>query len=96
MITLLKGKATLKLSKKDYYYADFEPMVEYMQEDNRSDTWASAFYYQCSWFGLRIVLKSKRIKEELNAVKSDYRFANNKTLFEVKDYLVKYNPLKAQ
>ena len=45
-------------------------------------------YYQCSWFGLRIV-QSKRIKEELNAVKSDYRFANNKTLFEVKDYLVK-------
>jgi len=84
-----REEATLKLSKKDYYYADFEPMVEYMQEDKRSDTWASAFTINVPWFWPKNRSKVKESKEELNAVKSDYRFANNKTLFEVKDYLIK-------
>lgn len=84
-----REEATLKLSKKDYYYADFEPMVEYMQEDKRSDTWASALTINVPWFWPKNRSKVNESKEELNAAKSDYRFVNNKTLFEVKDYLVK-------
>lgn len=84
-----RNEANLKLSKKDYYYADFEPMVEYMQEDRRPDTWASAITINVPWLWPKNRSKVKESKEDLSAAKSDYRFINNKTLFEVKDFLVK-------
>ena len=84
-----RNDANLKLSKKDYYYSDFEPMVEYMQEDRRSDTWASTITINVPWLWPKNRSKVKESKEDLNAAKSDYRFINNKTLFEVKDFLVK-------
>lgn len=84
-----KEEATLKLSKKDYYFADLEPMVEYMQEDKRSDTWASSLTINVPWLWPKNRSKVKESKEGLSAAKSDYRFINNKTMFEVKDLLVK-------
>lgn len=84
-----RNEASLKLSKKDYYYSDFEPMVEYMQEDRRSDTWASAVTINVPWLWPKNRSKVKESREVLNAAKSDYRFMNNKTLFEVKDFLVR-------
>ncbi|MDG6026896.1 MAG: TolC family protein [Candidatus Brocadia sp.] len=84
-----RNEANLKLSKKDYYYSDFEPMVEYMQEDKRSDTWASAITINVPWLWPKNRLKVKESKEDLSAAKSDYRFINNKTLFEVKDFFVR-------
>lgn len=84
-----RNEANLKLSKKDYYFADFEPMVEYMQENKRADTWASAITINVPWLWPKNRSKIKESKEDLNAAKSDYRFINNKTLFEVKDLLVK-------
>lgn len=84
-----RNEASLKLSKKDYYYTDFEPMVEYMQEDKRPDTWASAITINIPWLWPKNRSKVKESREDLNAAKSEYRFINNKTLFEVKDFLVK-------
>lgn len=84
-----REEANLKLSKKDYYFADIEPMVEYMQEDKRSDTWASSLTVNIPWLWSKNRSKVKESKEDLSAAKSDYRFVNNKTLFEVKDYLVR-------
>ncbi len=84
-----KNEANLKLSKKDSYYSDFEPMVEYMQEDGKPDTWASAITINVPWLWPKNRSKVKESKEDLSAAKSDYRFINNKTLFEVKDFLVK-------
>ncbi|MBI2447483.1 MAG: TolC family protein, partial [Candidatus Omnitrophica bacterium] len=73
----------------DYYFADFEPMVEYMQENGRPDTWASEITINVPWLWPKNRLKIKEANEDLQAAKSDYRFINNKTLFEVKDLLVK-------
>ena len=84
-----RNEANLKLSKKDYYYADFEPMVEYMQEDKRSDTWASSISVNVPWLWPKNRAKVKESKEDLSAAKSDYRAAGNKALFEVKDYFVR-------
>ncbi|MBM4055295.1 MAG: TolC family protein [Planctomycetes bacterium] len=84
-----RNEAQLKLTKKDYYYTDFEPMVEYMQEDGKSDTWASAISINIPWLWPKNRSKVKEAKEDLNAARSDYRYVNNKTLFEVKDYFVK-------
>lgn len=84
-----RNEANLNLSKKDYYYADFEPMVEYMQEDKRSDTWASSISVNVPWLWPKNRAKVKESKEDLSAAKSDYRAAGNKTLFEVKDYFVR-------
>jgi outer membrane protein TolC len=84
-----RNEANVKLSKKDYYFSDFEPMVEYMQEDGRPDTWASAITINVPWLWPKNRSKVKESKEDLSAAKSDYRFINNKTLFEVKDFLVK-------
>lgn len=84
-----RNEANLKLSKKDFYYTDFEPMVEYMQEDRRSDTWASAITINVPWLWPKNRAKVKESREDLNAAKSEYRFVNNKTLFEVKDFLIK-------
>ncbi|MBE7444915.1 MAG: TolC family protein [Planctomycetia bacterium] len=84
-----RNEANLKLSKKDYYFADFEPMVEYMQEDGRPDTWASSLTINVPWLWPKNRSKVKESKEDLSAAKSDYRFINNKTLFEVKDFLVR-------
>ncbi|MDO8141259.1 MAG: TolC family protein [Candidatus Brocadiales bacterium] len=84
-----KNEANLNLSKKDYYFADFEPMVEYMQENGRPDTWASEITINVPWLWPKNRLKIKEANEDLQAAKSDYRFINNKTLFEVKDLLVK-------
>ena len=63
-------------------------MVEYMQEDKRSDTWASSITVNVPGSGRKPV-KSKRGKRRSFAAKSDYRFINNKTMFEVKDYFVR-------
>lgn len=84
-----KNEANLKLSKKDSYYSDFEPMVEYMQEDGKPDTWASAITINVPWLWPKNRSKVKESREDLNAAKSDYRFINNKTLFEVKDFLTR-------
>ncbi|MCF6155674.1 MAG: TolC family protein [Candidatus Brocadia sp.] len=84
-----RNEANLKLSKKDSYYSDFEPMVEYMQEDGRPDTWASAITINVPWLWPKNRSKVKESKEDLSAAKSDYRFMNNKAFFEVKDFLVK-------
>ena len=84
-----RNEANLKLSKKEYYYADFEPMVEYMQEDKRSDTWASSISVNIPWLWPKNRAKVKESKEDLSAAKSDYRAAGNKALFEVKDYFVR-------
>ncbi|MEK7698836.1 MAG: TolC family protein, partial [Planctomycetota bacterium] len=84
-----RNEANLNLSKKDYYYSDFEPMVEYMQEDKRSDTWASSITVNVPWLWPKNRSKVKEAKEDLSAAKSDYRFINNKTMFEVKDYFVR-------
>ncbi|MBI2469777.1 MAG: TolC family protein [Planctomycetes bacterium] len=84
-----REEANLKLSKKDYYFSDLEPMVEYMQEDKRSDTWASSLTVNVPWLWPKNRSKVKESKEGLSAAKSDYRFINNKALFEVKDYLVR-------
>lgn len=84
-----RNEANLQLSKKEYYYADFEPMVEYMQEDKRSDTWASSISVNVPWLWPKNRAKVKESKEDLSAAKSDYRAAGNKTLFEVKDYFVR-------
>jgi len=84
-----KEEATLKLSKKDYYFADLEPMVEYMQEDKRSDTWASSLTINVPWLWPKNRSKVKESKEGLNAANADYRYINNKTMFEVKDLLVR-------
>lgn len=84
-----RNEANVKLSKKDYHYADFEPMVEYMQEDGSPDTWASAITINVPWLWPKNRSKVKEAKEDLSAAESDYRFINNKTLFEVKDFLVK-------
>lgn len=84
-----RNEANVKLSKRDYYFSDFEPMVEYMQEDGRSDTWASAITINVPWLWPKNRSKVKEAKEELSAAKSDYRFINNKTLFEVKDLFVR-------
>ncbi|MCF6149010.1 MAG: TolC family protein [Candidatus Kuenenia sp.] len=84
-----RNEAQLKLSKKDYYYTDFEPMVEYMQEDGKSDTWASAISINIPWLWPKNRSRVKEAKDDLHAAKSDYRYINNKTLFEVKDYFVK-------
>ena len=50
--------------KKDYY-SDFEPMAEYMQEDKRSDTWASSITVNVPGSGRKPV-KSKEAKEDLS------------------------------
>lgn len=84
-----KSETEVDLSKKDYYFSDFEPMVEYMQEDGRPDTWASAVSINVPWLWPKNRSKVKESKEALKAAKSDYRFMNNKTLFEVKDFLVR-------
>ncbi|MCR4293290.1 MAG: TolC family protein, partial [Candidatus Kuenenia sp.] len=84
-----RNEAQLKLSKKDYYFTDFEPMVEYMQEDGKSDTWASAISINIPWLWPKNRAKVKEANEDLSASKSEYRYINNKTLFEVKDYYVK-------
>ena len=84
-----RSEANVKLSKKDYYYTDLEPMVEYMQEDKRSDTWASSLTINVPWLWPKNRSKVKESKEDLNAANADYRFINNKTMFEVKDLLVK-------
>lgn len=84
-----RNEANVKLSKRDYYYADFEPMIEYMQEDRRPDTWASAITINVPWLWPKNRSKVTESKEDLSAAKSDYRFISNKTLFEVKDLLVK-------
>jgi outer membrane protein, heavy metal efflux system len=84
-----RNEADLKLSKKDYYYTDFEPMVEYMQEDGTSDTWASAITINIPWLWPKNRSKVKESKENLYAAESDYRFVFDKTLFELKDFLVK-------
>ena len=84
-----RSEANLKLSKKDYYYTDLEPMIEYMQEDKRSDTWASSLTINVPWLWPKNRSKVKESKEDLNAANADYRFVNNKTMFEVKDLLVK-------
>ncbi len=84
-----RDEADLKLSKKDYYFADFEPMVEYMQENGNPDTWATAITINVPWLWSKNRLKVKESKENLDAAKSDYRFVNNKTFFEIKDFLVK-------
>ncbi|MDN3511161.1 MAG: TolC family protein [Candidatus Jettenia sp.] len=84
-----RSEAEVKLSKKDYYLSDFEPMVEYMQEDKSSDTWASAITINVPWLWPKNRSKVKETKETLKAAKSDYRFINNKTLFEIKDLLVR-------
>ncbi len=81
--------ANLKLSKKDYYFSDIEPMVEYMQEDKRSDTWASSLTINVPWLWSKNRSKVRESKEGLSAAKSDYRYINNKVLFEVKDFLVR-------
>lgn len=60
-----------------------------MQEDKRSDTWASAITINVPWLWPKNRLKVKESKEDLSAAKSDYRFINNKTLFEVKDFFVR-------
>lgn len=84
-----RDEADLKLSKKDYYFADFEPMVEYMQENGKPDTWASAITINVPWLWPKNRLKVKESNANLDAAKSDYRFINNKTFFEVKDFLVR-------
>ena len=84
-----RNEANLKLSKKDSYYSDFEPMVEYMQEDGRPDQWSSALTINVPWLWPKNRSKVKESKEDLSAAKSEYRFINNKTLFEVKDFFVK-------
>ncbi len=84
-----KSETDVKLSKKDYYFSDFEPMVEYMQEDGKPDTWASAISINIPWLWPKNRSKVKESHEALKAAKSDYRFVNNKALFEVKDFLVR-------
>jgi len=84
-----RNEANLNLSKKEYYYADFEPMVEYMQEDKRPDTWASSISVNIPWLWPKNRAKVQESKEDLSAAKSDYRAAGNKALFEVKDYFVR-------
>lgn len=84
-----RSESEVKLSKRDYYFSDFEPMVEYMQEDERSDTWASAASINVPWLWPKNRSRVKESKEALKAAKSDHRFINNKTLFEVKDLFVR-------
>ncbi|MCF6157367.1 MAG: TolC family protein [wastewater metagenome] len=84
-----RNEANVKLSKKEYYFSDFEPMVEYMQEDGRSDTWASAITINVPWLWPKNRYQVKEAKQELSAARSDYRFIINRTLFEVKDLFVK-------
>ena len=84
-----RNEANLKLSKKEHLYVDFEPMVEYMQDDNRSDTWASSISVNVPWLWPKNRAKVKESQEDLSAAKSDYRAAGNKALFEVKDYFVR-------
>lgn len=60
-----------------------------MQEDRRPDTWASAITINVPWLWPKNRSKVKESKEDLSAAKSDYRFINNKALFEVKDFLVR-------
>src|SRR3990167_2106829 len=84
-----RSEANLKLSKKDYYYTDLEPMIEYMQEDTRPDTWSTSISINIPWLWPKNRAKITESKEDLNATKADYRFINNKTSFEIKDLLVK-------
>jgi outer membrane protein, heavy metal efflux system len=84
-----RNEANVKLSKRDYYYADFEPMVEYMQMRGMPNMWEAAVTINIPWIWPKNRSKVREAKEELSAAKSDYRFINNKTLFEVKDFLVK-------
>ncbi|MBW7943553.1 MAG: TolC family protein, partial [Candidatus Kuenenia stuttgartiensis] len=44
-----RDEAQLKLSRKDYYFMDFEPMVEYMQNDGNPDAWASSITINIPW-----------------------------------------------
>ncbi|OHB70145.1 MAG: hypothetical protein A2W17_01010 [Planctomycetes bacterium RBG_16_41_13] len=84
-----RNEAQLKLSKKDYYFTDFEPMVEYMQEDGNPDTWASSISVNIPWLWPKNRARVKEANEDLSASRSEHRYINNKTLFEVKDYYVK-------
>ncbi|MDR4509114.1 MAG: TolC family protein [Candidatus Brocadiaceae bacterium] len=84
-----RDEKELKLSKKDYYYTDFQPMVEYRQIDSRPDTWASTISVNVPWLWSKNRSKVKEAQEELQAAKTDYQYINNKTLFEVKDFFVK-------
>ena len=90
-----RNEAQLKLSKKDYYFTDFEPMVEYMQEDGNPDTWASSISINIPWLWPKNRTRVKEANEDLSASRSDYRYINNKTLFEVKDYFVRLQSSKS-
>ncbi|MGQ3684464.1 MAG: TolC family protein [Candidatus Loosdrechtia sp.] len=84
-----RNEAKVKLSKRDYYYTDFEPMVEYMQMVGMPNMWETAVTINIPWIWSKNRSRVREAKEELSAARSDYRFINNKTLFEVKDFLVK-------
>ncbi|GJQ22771.1 hypothetical protein BIY37_06280 [Candidatus Brocadia sapporoensis] len=84
-----KNEASLKLSKKDYYFSDIEPMVEYMQMDGMPDAWTTKLTFNVPWLWSKNRSKVKEANEDLSAARSDYRFINNKTFFEIKDFLTK-------
>lgn len=81
-----KNEASLKLSKKDYYFSDIEPMVEYMQMDGMPDAWTTKLTFNVPWLWSKNRSKVKEANEDLSAARSDYRFINNKTFFEIKDF----------
>jgi len=83
------NEANLKLSKKNYYFADFQPMVEYRQRNGQPDIWAASVSINIPWIWAKNREKVNESWEELSAAKSDYRFITDKTLFEIKDLLAK-------
>ncbi|MBE7547134.1 MAG: TolC family protein [Planctomycetia bacterium] len=90
-----RDEAQLKLSRKDYYFMDFEPMVEYMQNDGNPDAWASSITINIPWLWPKNRARVEEANEALSASRSEHRYINNKTLFEVKDYFVRLQSSKS-
>lgn len=84
-----KGRSTLDLTKKDYYFPDPEFMVTYMQTDNMADMWMSQVAFNVPWLWNKNRSRMKEAKESLQAAEADYSAVQNAVLFEVKDFWVK-------
>ncbi|WP_169702864.1 TolC family protein [Candidatus Kuenenia stuttgartensis] len=90
----IKREAQLKLSRKDYYFMDFEPMVEYMQNDGNPDAWASSITINIPWLwpknapGWRKQMRLFLPPDQSTGILII-------TLFEVKDYFVRLQSSKS-
>ncbi|MGR3219831.1 MAG: TolC family protein [Candidatus Anammoxibacter sp.] len=84
-----KSKFNLDLAKKDYY-SDFTAMIEYRHiGDFPSDTWSSALSINIPWLWSKQRQKVKEARMELLAANADREAINNRTLFEIREFISK-------